>query len=325
MRIAVNGVASVVLAAAVACAPALRSTATVPPGPSEIAQLWQEPADLDTRDLFHGPGGDAGVPPPGVVWRFKSVDTTGYSRGYDVVGPDGREWDVKLGLEAQTEVVASRILWAVGYHQPLTYFVTEWRLGEAPGIDTAHVQPSARFRADVPGMKAADEWSWYENPFVGTRPYRGLLVLNMLLSNWDLKSTNNRLYESVEATETGVRRWFVVRDLGAAFGKSRGYFPGTRNNPRDYERQEFITGVRNGRVQFAYGGRHQGLLDSITPADVVWICERLDRLTDRQWTDVFRAAGYVEEARVRILTTIERHVKEGLALADRQAARESTR
>ena len=147
----------------------------------------------------------------------------------------------------------------------------------------------------------------------------------MLLSNWDLKSTNNRLYESVEATETGVRRWFVVRDLGAAFGKSRGYFPGTRNNPRDYERQEFITGVRNGRVRFAYGGRHQGLLDSITPADVVWICERLDRLTDRQWTDVFRAAGYVEEARVRILMTIERHVKEGLALADRQAARESTR
>lgn len=260
MRIAVKGAASVTLAAAVACAPALRSTATNPPGPSEVAQLWQEPADLDRRDLFHGPGGRIGVPPPGAVWRFKSADTTGYSRGYDVVGPDGREWDVKLGLEAPTEVVASRILWAVGYHQPPTYVVTEWRLGEAPGIDQTHVQPFARFRADVPGMKAAGE-----------------------------------------------------------------YFPGTRNNPRDYERQAFITGVRNGRVPFAYGGRHHGLLDSITPADVVWICERLDRLTDRQWTDVFRAAAYVEDARVRILTTIERHIKEGLALGDRQAAWAVTR
>jgi hypothetical protein len=286
-----------------------------------MAQLWEEPADFEARDLFHGPGGAENVPPPGLAWRFRSTDTTGFSRGYDVVGQDGREWDVKVGLEAQTEVVASRILWAVGYHQPPTYFVTAWRLEGAPGIDASHGQHSARFRAAVAGMKAAGEWSWHENPFVGTRPFHGLLVLNMLLSNWDLKDTNNRLYESVDAREGAPRRWFVVRDLGATFGKSRGYFPGTRNSPRDYEDQEFITGVRDGRVRFAYGGRHRGLLEPITPADVAWICERLDRLTDRQWEDAFRAAGYVEEARVRMLTTIERHINEGLALADRRATR----
>jgi hypothetical protein len=316
VRIEVSVLASVLLAAAVACAPALQSPPVQAPTAAEIAQLWQEPADLATRDLFFGPGGAAGAPEPGLAWRFTSADTTGFSRGYDVVGADGRAWDVKIGLEAQTEVVASRILWAVGYHQPPTYFVTEWRLEDAPGINVSDRQPSARFRPAVAGMKVGGEWSWYENPFVGTRAFNGLLVLNMLLSNWDLKATNNRVYEAAEPREGAPARWFVVRDIGAAFGKSRGYFPGTRNNPGDYEDQRFITGVRNGRVQFAYGGRHKRLLESVTPADVVWICQRLDRLTDRQWTDAFRAAGYVEEARVRILATIERHIQQGLALAD---------
>jgi hypothetical protein len=323
VRVAVNSAASVLVAVAVACAPAVRST-SLRPAVADLAQLWHEAADLESRDLFHGPGGAANVPPAGAAWRFKSVDTTGFSRGYDVVDQEGADWDVKVGIEAQTEVLASRILWAVGYHQPPTYFVTQWRLQDAPGIDPSHPQPSARFRASVAGMKSAGEWSWYENPFVGTRPFHGLLVLNALLSNWDLKGTNNRVYESVETTEGAPRRWFVVRDLGATFGKSRRYFPGTRNNPRDYERQEFITGVRDGRVQFAYAGRHKRLLEPITPSDVVWICERLDRLTDRQWTDAFRAAGYIEDARVRILTTIERHIKQGLALADRPATGAST-
>jgi hypothetical protein len=319
VRVEVNVAASVLLAAAVACAPALRSASAHAPTDVEIAQLWQEPADLEARDLFYGPGGAAGAPDPGLAWRFKSTDTTGFSRGYDVVGADGREWDVKVGLEAQTEVVASRILWAVGYHQPPTYFVTEWRLEDAPGVNVSDRQPSARFRPAVEGVRVADEWSWYENPFVGTRPFHGLLVLNMLLSNWDLKGTNNRVYEAVEPREGAPARWFVVRDIGATFGKSRGYFPGTRNNPGDYEHQKFITGVRNGHVQFAYGGRHKRLLEPVTPADVVWMCERLDRLTDRQWTDAFRAGGYIEEARLRILATIERHIQQGLALDDRPA------
>jgi hypothetical protein len=320
VRIAVRGAAAAFLAAAVACAPALRSTATAPPTAADMAQLWQEPADLETRDLFHGPGGPDGAPPAGATWQYKSMDTTGFSRGYDVVGPDGREWDVKVGPEAQTEIVASRILWAVGYHQPPTYFVIEWRLEGAPGVDKSQTQGSARFRSDVAGMKNVGDWSWYENPFVGTRPYHGLLVLNMLLSNWDLKETNNKMYESLEP-ERGPRRWFVVRDLGATFGKNRGYFPGTRNNPGDYEDQTFIEGVRDGRVLFGYGGRHRRLLDPITPADVVWICERLDRISDRQWNDAFRAAGYVEDARVRMLATIERHVRQGLALADTPTTR----
>ena len=40
----------------------------------------------------------------------------------------GLEWSVKLGPEAQSEVVSSRILWAIGFHQPPTYYVERWSL-----------------------------------------------------------------------------------------------------------------------------------------------------------------------------------------------------
>ena len=55
---------------------------------------------------------------------------------------DGRRWSVKLGPEAQTEVVTSRVLWAIGYHQPPTYYVPSWQLSGGPGGQ----QPAARFR-----------------------------------------------------------------------------------------------------------------------------------------------------------------------------------
>jgi hypothetical protein len=122
--------------------PALRSAASAPLTRAELSELWQEPDDLASRDLFHGPGGPAGVPLPDSVWRFKSEDLTGFSRGYDVTGPDGVEWDVKVGPETQTEIVASRIVWAVGYHQPPTYFVTRWRLAGALGVDESVPQAS---------------------------------------------------------------------------------------------------------------------------------------------------------------------------------------
>ena len=40
--------------------------------------------------------------------------------GYDVRDTNGMVWSVKLGPEAQPEVVASHLLWSIGFHQPPT-------------------------------------------------------------------------------------------------------------------------------------------------------------------------------------------------------------
>ena len=51
----------------------------------------------------------------------------GFSRGYTSSDPKDREWSAKIPPEAPTEVVASRILWGVGYHQPPIYYLAEWQ------------------------------------------------------------------------------------------------------------------------------------------------------------------------------------------------------
>jgi hypothetical protein len=292
----------------------VRSTATGPLPPERMAELWVEPADAASRDLFHGPGGPELMPKPGASFTFKSKDTKGYSWGYDVVDANGMEWSVKYGPEAHSEVFASRIVWALGYHQVPTYHVKQWTLVGGP--DAGPGQPS-RFRPSLPGWTREGTWSWNENDFVGTPPYRGLLVLMRVLNNWDLLDRNNAVFVLPEPRE-GARRWFVNIDLGASLGRTR-IVPtsGSRSKPEDFEVQGYINGVDDkGRVRFDDLGRfHRELFADLTPADVRWTSERLARITPRQWDDAYRAAGYAEEDARRFQRKIQEKIAQGLALA----------
>jgi hypothetical protein len=80
--------------------------------------------------------------PRDASFAFLARDTSGWSPGFDVRSEDGTDWSVKLGPEAQSEVVSSRILWAVGFHQPPTYFLERWTL---TGLESGP-QPPGRFR-----------------------------------------------------------------------------------------------------------------------------------------------------------------------------------
>jgi hypothetical protein len=306
-----------VLLLVVACAQTPRPTVPGPLPPERMAELWMEPANIRARNLFHGFGGSRYAPRKDVPYRFKKRDTTGRSPGYDVVDRQGREWSVKLGEEAQPEVVLSRIHWAVGYHQPPNHFLREWTLeGASPKEDGE--QPPGRFRPEIRGMKKVSDWSWQRNPFVGTRPFKGLIVLNVLLQNGDFKESNAKVYE-LDRPREGARRWYVFRDLGAALGRVRLLQHDVKNDIEAYERTEFIDEVEDGEVEFGYGGRHRELLDGITPEDVTWICGLLSRLTDRQWDDAFRAAGYTPEIRARYIRKIKANIREGLSLRARGA------
>jgi hypothetical protein len=147
-----------------------------------------------------------------------------------------------------------------------------------------------------------DDWSWYENPFVSTQPFKGLLVANLILNNWDWKTSNNKVYDSRDR-DGASRRVFVVRDLGASLGKTtfptilkwmpvRGLGQGSRNDISGFEEQGLIKRVEGRRVTFEYRGIHHGLVDTLTVDDVVWTCRMIARISDRQWHDAFRAAGY---------------------------------
>src|SRR5688572_28916245 len=97
-----------------ACGGRTVRTTAIDPSSADVSALWVEPADIETRDLFAGPPSSVAAPEPTTAFTFVKADPTGYRPGYDVRDANGVTWSVKLGPEAQTEVVASRILWAMG-------------------------------------------------------------------------------------------------------------------------------------------------------------------------------------------------------------------
>lgn len=279
-------------------------------GSADLAEFWVDPGR--DRDLYYGVGGQALAPNPSALYTVVKEKQGGFSDGYTVKDPSGRTWSAKLYPEGRTEVVASRLVWGLGYQQPPVYAVESW---QAEGAVSPNPQPVARFREQMPdfhGLKEVGSWAYDDNPFVGTRQMNGLLVLQVMLTNADLKPQQNMIYDLAEPA-FGARRWWVARDLGQSFGRS-GVLEATRDDIDSYDQTRFITGVENGHVTFEYYGRQSSLLKSITPQDVRWICERVSLLSDRQLLDAFRAGGYADSTAQRFIRRLKLKVAEGLSL-----------
>jgi hypothetical protein len=278
-----------------------------------IDELWEAPEDPQAQDLFFGPWGPERAPHPDAVYTFLKPKHGGANPGMSVRDPDGRRWRVKQpptdgrGAEGPIEVVVSRVLSAAGYHQPPVYFLPAFTLVR----DGATLRTvGGRFRLDDPSLDDAGEWSWQRNPFVGTRPYQGLLVILLLFNSSDLKNSNNTLYE----LSRPPWRWFVVRDLGTALGDTGRMAP-HRGDPERFARHGFIRGVRDGYVEFEYHGWHQELVrNRLTVSDVRWASARLAALTAAQWRDAFRAGGYDAPTAARFIQAIQARIHQGLAL-----------
>src|SRR5215211_6842482 len=159
-------VLTVAVCTTMACHATIRSTQATPPTAQQLAELWAAPSRA--RDLFWGIGGKSLAPDPDATYKVLEVKRGGFSMGLTLEGPGARKWSAKIPPEAPTEVVASRLLWGVGYHQPPIYYVGRWSAEKAP---EENPQLPARFREtkpDLHGLEADGIWSYYNNPFVGT-------------------------------------------------------------------------------------------------------------------------------------------------------------
>ena len=293
-----------------ACAPMIRPTMTPSAAASHMAEFWEDPTDLEARDLLYGFWGVERAPDPNVTYAFLRKKRQGNNPGVTVTDPQGREWHVKRGTEAQPEVVLSHILWALGYHQPPVYYLSSFTLGDASGTRT---ERGGRFRLSDPSVKNRGQWSWQQNPFVGTTPYQGLLVILVTFNSADLKNENNTVYE-VKRTDHDSERWYAVRDLGSSLGAT-GRFNPSENDPNLFDRGGFITSVANGYVEFDYGAINKALVDHrVTPGDVQWAMGLLARLTDRQWADAFRGAGYEPAVADRFIARLRQKIAAGQRL-----------
>ena len=295
---------------------ALDIATPAPVSPRQLAELWVDPGPRP-RELFLGVGGTRYAPRLDTVYTFKAKDETGFSASFDVLDPNGLEWSAKVGPEAQTEVVVSRLLWGLGYHQPPMYYLPSWMLDEKGAPPRR--ESEARFRPKLPNLKRLEEyWRWADNPFLGNREFRGLLVVLLMVNSTDLKDDNNAIYVPDRPWD-GASRWYLVRDLGAALGVTGKLFP-RRNWLEGFEREGFIKGVRDdGSIDFHYDGRHQELLSLIRREDLRWAAQRLQRLTEAQWRDAFRAGNYREFMAERYIARIKQKIAEAAAVGNERS------
>ena len=311
--------AAAVAIATLAIAPAACVSAKRPVKPGEPvpsgASIWQEPADLETRDLFYGQWGAEHAPDPDATYTLVELKHTGVNLGMTVKDPKGREWSVKqpypgnVDSEAPVEITLSRLLSAIGYHQPPIYYLPQFTLKDDWG---KHTEIGGRFRLKLDELDDTGLWKWEDNPFIGSRPHGGLLTLLMMCNSTDFKNSNNTLYEYKKGGR--VEKWYAARDIGAALGDTHRLTP-RKNNADAFDQVPFILGVNNGRVEFAYDGWYKNYVrEQVTPADVVWVMSLLSRLSEKQWQDAFRAGGYDAATANRFIAKLREKMAAGQAL-----------
>ena len=271
------------------------------------AAIWRDRGDVAALDLLNGSGGKERQ--PGTNFKFIKEATGGTSPKFYVEDENGAQWKVKLGHEAKSETGATRLLWAAGYFADEDYYRPEIRVqgmkplsrGQEYVSDGGLVRGARLERQD--GTKSLKNWSWYENPFVGTREFNGLRVMMALINNWDLKEVNNDIFD-----EGGTSR-YVVADLGASLGDTGNNFTRSRSVMEDYAKTQFIEKVTPQSVDFVMHSRPffltvvnfpnyrartrmESIAKNIPIADARWLGNRLGQFSSDQIGDCFRAAGY---------------------------------
>jgi hypothetical protein len=296
------------------------STAAAAAQPAGRAVAWREVGDIAALDLTYGPG--AAEQAPAAPFTFLSEDRLGTSPKVMVRDARGVVWCVKTGVEAQTETVATRLMWAMGYYAEESYYLQTAEIKNLPKLARGqefvrggNTLVGARFEPRRAEVGRGERWDWEQNPFVGRREFNGLKVMMVLFANYDARPENNQVFTVRDAQTGELQARYLVSDVGATLGKVGGLGgKRSKNSLEDYRSARLIEGVEGGVVKFDYHTKPKGaggffasvfnpgykksqaqkerVMQNIPVEDVRWIGQRLSQLTDEQLRTAFRAAGY---------------------------------
>lgn len=300
------------------------------------ALLWRDPGHIGSRNLFYGPGSEELAPV--APFTFLEESKKGESPKFDVKDARGVTWTVKLGEEAQSETVSTRLVWAMGYFAEEAYYFDQVRIENLPKLSRGrdHVASDgtiigARFEPERKHLTEVSVWDWDDNPFDGTRQLSGLKVLMILLNNFDARKENNKVFHSRNSPSQRNEAHYYVSDLGATLGRAGGLGgKRTKNDLRDFLSTRFVMGVEDGAVEFDYDTRPSKLghlsavylpyyrkevkkeksMRGIPVAHARWIGSLLSQLTDEQLRDAFRAAKYDEVVMNEYVRTLRERINQ---------------
>jgi hypothetical protein len=294
--------------------------------------LWHQPADISSLDLYAGQGGTGKLPQP--PFTFESEDKGGTNPKMDVRDGGDKKWRVKTGVEARPEVVASRLLWAMGFYANDDYLlpqatVTGVNMSRGPKEVKEGNLTDARFERKPSGQNKLGTWAWKTNPFYGKREFNGLRVMMAVMNNWDLKDENNSVYTDKKSGD----QIFLVNDVGATFG-SNGLEISKSNakgNAHSYEESGFVKRLTATEVDFSTPKAPAGVLalslgfsagsyakraalewigNNIPRDDAKWMGSLLGQLSHKQLTDAFRAGNFSPADIDTYVTVLESRIAE---------------
>ena len=206
------------------------------------AQVWA-PTNVSAMDLRAGPQGPGALPPNGTVaCDYVETKRAGSSRKFDCAIGKGDVAKVRYGAdngEVEGQVLASRLLWALGFGADRVYPVRVICRGcspdpwaehkTAPGEQT--FDPAAIERKpEGHEMKSAKHpgWAWPELALVdvaqggATRAQRDALVLlAVLIQHTDSKPEQQRLVclpGGMTAAGLCDKPFLMLHDVGLTFG-----------------------------------------------------------------------------------------------------------
>jgi hypothetical protein len=281
--------------------------------------IWRDPGNISGRDLRYGPGSSRLTPVP--PFRFIEEIKTGESPKIAVRDARGVRWVVKLGEESQTETVATRLVWAIGYFAEEAYYFERATIRNLPKLARGqefvvrrNVLRSARFEPKRKHLEPGPDWDWHDNPFKGTQELSGLKIMMILLNNYDARSQNNQIFFTKNSETGALEAHYYVTDLGATLGKADGLGGNrSKNNLGDFLSTRFVMGVdEDGAVTFDYDTRPTKLgvlsivhlpyyrgevkkekaMRGIPVEHARWVGSLLSQLSDDQLRQAFIVAGY---------------------------------
>ncbi|HLZ17652.1 MAG TPA: hypothetical protein VKQ08_11455, partial [Cyclobacteriaceae bacterium] len=222
------------------------------------ALIWHDPGNISSLDLYYGVGGKEHEPAAG-AFKFIKEDTNGTAPKFDIEDSNGVKWRAKVRIDAKTDTAVSRLFWAVGYFVTVNYYLPQVQVH---GLDKRAISRGQKYISDAGVLQGArlklrdkdekkeENWSWFQNPFVGTKEFDGLRVMIALTNDWDLKEINNGIMK-----EEGDGLHYMVTDLDATLGKTGNYFTRTRGVLKDYQQSKFIQKVDPETVDFHLNSR----------------------------------------------------------------------
>ncbi len=262
-------------------------------------KIWEDRGPIQGLDLYWGSGSPERAPVG--PFTFVAEDLAGTNPKAKVRDAKDVLWGVKWDEEVQAEVAASRLAWSMGLRVDETYYVDTGTIvfpgGQRPKFgrigsyigEQGNFTAAARFER-IPEQKSRGTWLFDANPLMAEHGYAVLVLMNVIMANWDAKDSNTRILPVPEAT--GTTDWYMIGDYGACFGKMGGFTSHSKYSLKDFlKNPPVIKSVTGDTVYLDYKGRSASAHASVSLEGARFFANRAKELTLAQVEDAFRAAN----------------------------------